>query len=64
MKRLNLIDCFFSVADFSIQSNLNSLNTDGSFAMANSNLFSSPYEIDPIAPENKYLRKFSYLIMK
>ena len=24
----------------------------------------SPYEILPIAPENKYLRKFSYFILK
>ena len=47
-----------------IQSNLNSSNTDGSFTMANSNSFSSPYEILPIDQENKYLRKLSYLIMK
>ena len=47
-----------------MQSNLNSLNTDGSFTMANSNLFLSPYEILPVAKENKYLGKFSYFIMK
>ena len=47
-----------------LQSNLHSLNTDGSFTMANSNLFLSPYDIPPIAQENKYLRKFSYFIMK
>ena len=47
-----------------IQSNLDGSNTDGSFTMANSNLFLSPYEILPIAQENKYLRKFSYFIMK
>ena len=46
-----------------IQSNLDS-NTDGSFTMANSNSFLSPYEIVAIAQENKYLRKFSYFIMK
>ena len=44
-----------------IQSNLNSSNTDGSFTMANSNSFLSPYEILLIVQENKYLRKFSYL---
>ena len=32
--------------------------------MADSNLFLSPHEILPIAPENKYLRKVSYLIME
>ena len=47
-----------------IQSNLDGSNTDGSFNMANSNSFLSPYEILPIAQENKYLRKFSYFIMK
>ena len=47
-----------------IQSNLDGSNTDGSFTMANSNLFLSPYEILPIAQENKYLRKFSYFIVK
>ena len=44
-----------------LQSNLNSSNTDGSFTMANSNSFLSPYEILPLAQENKYLGKFSYL---
>ena len=43
---------------FCIQSNLNSSNTDSSFTMPNSNLFLSPYEILPIAQENKYLGKF------
>ena len=47
-----------------IQSNLNSSNTDGSFTMANSNSFLSPYEIRPPAQENKYIGKFSYFIMK
>ena len=42
-----------------IQSNLNSSNTDGSFTMANSNSFLSPYEILPLAQENIYLGKFS-----
>ena len=32
---------------------LNSSNTDGSLAMANSNSFLSPYEILPLAQENK-----------
>ena len=47
-----------------VQSNLNSSNTDGLFTMANSNSFLSPYEILPLAQENKYLGKFSYFIMK
>ena len=49
---------------FIIQSNLDGSNTDGSFTMAYSNSFLSPYEILPIAQENKYLRKFSYFIVK
>ena len=48
----------------SIQSNLDGSNTDGSITMANSNSVLSPYEILPIAQENKYFRKFSYSIMK
>ena len=40
------------------------LEPDGSFSMVNSNSFLSPYEILPIAPENKYLGNFSYFIMK
>ena len=44
-----------------LQSNLNSSNTDGSFTMVNSNSFENPYEIHPIAQENKYLVKFSIL---
>ena len=47
-----------------LQSNLDGSNTDGSFTMANSNSFLSPYEILPIAQENKYLKKFSYFIVK
>ena len=39
------------------KSNLDRSNTDGSFTMANSNSFFSPYEILPIAQENKYLRE-------
>ena len=45
-----------------LQSNLNSSNTDGSITMADSNSFLSPYEI--LALENKYLRNFSYFVMK
>ena len=41
-----------------VQSNLNSSNTDGSFTMANSNSFLSPYEILPTAQENKYFGNF------
>ena len=47
-----------------VQSNLDGSNIDGSFTMADSNSFLSPYEILLIAQENKYLRKFSYFIMK
>ena len=47
-----------------LQSNFNDLNTDGSFIMACSNSFLSPYRIFPIAQENKYGREFSYFIMK
>ena len=47
-----------------LQSNLDGSNTDGSFTMANSNSFLSPYKILLIAQENKYLRKFSYFIVK
>ena len=47
-----------------VQSNLNSLNTDGSFTIANLNSVLSPYEILPIDQENKYLRKLFYFIMK
>ena len=44
--------------------NLDSSNTDGSFTMANSNSFLSPYDVLPIAQESKYLGKFSYFIVK
>ena len=47
-----------------LQSNLNSSNTDDSFTMAYSNSFLSPYEILPIAQENRYLGIFLYSIMK
>ena len=47
-----------------IQLNLNSSNNDGSFTMANSNAFLSPYEILPRAQKNKYFGEFSYFIMK
>ena len=46
------------------QSILNSSNTDSSFTIANSNPILSPYGVLPIAQENKYLGKFSYLVMK
>ena len=49
---------------FYIQSNLDSSNTDGSFTMADSNSFLSPYEFLPIAQENKYLGKFSYFVVQ
>ena len=44
--------------EYIVQSNLDGSNTDGSFTVANSNSFLSPYEILPIAEENKYLRKY------
>ena len=37
-----------------LQANLNGPNTDGSFALDNSNSFSSLYETLPIAQDNKY----------
>ena len=37
------------ISGIHIQSNLNGSNTDGSFTMANSNSFLSPYKIFPIA---------------
>ena len=37
-----------------LQLNFNGSNTDGSFIMAYSNSFFSPYGIFPIAQENKY----------
>ena len=40
------------------------LEPDVSFTMVHSNPFLSLYEILPIAPENKYLGKVSYFIMK
>ena len=46
-----------------IQSNLSSLNTNGSFTMASSNQFTNPYEILPTDQENKYLGVFSYFII-
>ena len=42
----------------SIQVSLNSSNSTGSFSMADSNSFLSPYEIPVIAQENKYLGIF------
>ena len=66
MQRENQHDAYkwHLAVTFGLQSNLNSSNTDGSFTMANSDSFLSPYEILPIAQENKYLRKLSYFIMK
>ena len=40
-----------------IQSNFNGSNTDGSFTMAYSNSFLSPYGFFPIAQEKKILRE-------
>ena len=45
----------------SLQSNRDSSNPGGSFTMADSNLFLGPYEILPIAPQNKHLRIFLIL---
>ena len=47
-----------------IQLKPSSMNTDGSFTMANSIRFLVPLKILPIAQENKYLEKFSYFIME
>ena len=43
---------------FGQYSRTDSSNTDGSFTMAKSNSFLSPYEILPIAQENKHLGNF------
>ena len=59
----NFFECY-EVVSFLLQSNLDGLNTDDLFTMAKSNPFLSPYEILPIAQENKYLRNFSYFIVK
>ena len=55
--------CVVGEGPIKLQLNLDSSNTDGSFTMANSNSFLSPYEVLPIAQENKYLGKFSYFIV-
>ena len=57
---LTLGSCDNGIFLVSIQSNLSGSNTDGSFTMANSNSFLSPYEILPLAQENKHLGNFSY----
>ena len=44
---------FFFYLFSKLQSNLDNSNIDGSFTMANSNSFLSPYEILPLAQENK-----------
>ena len=44
--------------DLAIQYNLNGSNTDDSFTVDDSNSFFSPYNILPIAQENKYLGIF------
>ena len=46
-----------------LQSNLNRSNTDGSFTMAESNSFLSPYEILPIAPEKKKKNIFKEIFL-
>ena len=55
--------CFVFII-FYLQSNFNSSNTDGSFNMANSSSFLSPYEFLPIVQENKYLLIVFYFIIK
>ena len=64
LSKMSIVRRTYCLRLWSIQSNLNSSNTDGSFTMANSNTFLSPYEILPIGQENNYLRKPSYFIMK
>ena len=59
---VSLCHAFEGIVD--IQSKLDGSNTDVSFTMANSNSFLSPYEILPIAQENKYFMIFSYFIVK
>ena len=62
--RRRCINVMCPLGIFSPQSKLNSSNTSGSFTLTNSYSFLSPFEILPIAQENKKLRKFSYFIMK
>ena len=50
--------------NFLLQTNFNSLNTDGSFTMANSNSFLNPYEILTIAQETNISGFFSYFVRK
>ena len=45
-----------------MQSKFNSSNTDGSFIMAYSKSFLSPYEILPIVQENKYFGEFFFIL--
>ena len=59
-----ILEWFHYQSPQKLQLNFDSSNTDGSFTMASSNSFLSPYEILPIAQENKYLGSFSYSIMK
>ena len=47
-----------------VQSNLDGSNTDGSFTMANSNSFLSPYEILPIAQKKKQIFKDFFLFYR
>ena len=63
----SILDCLLVplIVIMDIQSNLKSSNTDGSYLwLIRTRFFFSPYEILPIAQENKYLGKFSQFIMK
>ena len=55
IKLINVFLCLGYSSIIQLQSNLNDSNTDGSFTVANSNLFLSPKEFLPTAQESKYL---------
>ena len=56
--------CLQTNLGVNLQYDLNGSNPDGSFTVDDSNSFLSPYELLPIAQENKYLREFSYFIVE
>ena len=50
-KHMGFTVCYLTLTSCNVQSNLNSSNIDGLLTKADSNSFSSPYEIFPIAQE-------------
>ena len=60
--QLNLI--YYGLIIANVLNFANSSKSDGSFTLASSNSFLSPYEILPIAQVNTYSGKLSYFITK